>query len=99
MWRYWESKESVDNFIKENIKSDKGLIYFIRGFTKKYSNYPFSTSENVFWKINLKYMEEFVDPEQLKSRIEKLAYSMDILIYDEDNKRAIKLFLEEFDDS
>ncbi len=43
-------------------------------------------------------MENFINPKEIKTRIETIASSSEFNDLEEDNKRAIQLFLEHIDD-
>lgn len=99
IWQKWSTEEEVNNFIKNAIEDDESLIQFITGFTEKTSRWTLSDHvQNVFWRINLKFMENFINPKEIKTRIETIASSSEFNDLEEDNKRAIQLFLEHIDD-
>ncbi len=93
IWQKWTSEKEVNYFIKSAIEDDKYLIQFVTGFTEKTSNWNLSNNlEKVYWRINLKFMENFLDPMELKPRIKEI--SSKNLDMTDNNKRAIELFLK-----
>ena len=99
VWKEWESKETVEKFVNDSIKNEQGLIDFITGFTEKTSSWNSSDRfENVFWRINLKYMKNFIDPQEIEPRVSRIASSSRFEHLNENNKRAIELFLKDFND-
>lgn len=99
LWKTWGNKEKVDEYVMEKIEDDRDLVSFITGFTGKTSSWAGGDHfENVYYTIHLKFIEEFTDSSEIKPRIEHISESDEFNGLNEDEKRAVKLFLENIDD-
>lgn len=95
MWNNWEGKSKVRNYVANLIKSDSGLINFITGFTKEYSNWTLTDRvAQKYWDINLKSMENYVNLDEIKPRIQNIHISHEFEQLNLKNKIAVEKFLE-----
>ncbi|MDO9044980.1 MAG: P-loop NTPase fold protein [Methanobacteriaceae archaeon] len=95
MWKKWGNPNNVDDFVKTATQDDTGLINFINGFTEETSTVFFENNlEKVFWRINLEFMKEFINLDDIRSRIENISLSEEFEELDDSHKRAIQLFLD-----
>lgn len=94
-WKVWGDIKKVDSFVRNMIKDDIGLINFISRFLN-HSIFNYQEGTDTHLKINLKNIKEFVDLEEIESRIRKI-YSLDIEKLDKQQRKAIELFLDTYD--
>lgn len=66
-WAKWEDKETVKKYIEALIKSNKGLIQFLEGFTGRI----YSSNEGEYRSIGIKSMGELYPIEEIRSRVNK----------------------------
>ncbi len=98
MWKDWEKRDKINNFVNNMIKNDDGLIDFITSFlSKSTSNGMADYVGRIPWRIHLKSVEEFVDLKEVEPRIRKIFSSSDFDQFDDRKKLAIRTFLDTID--
>lgn len=96
-WKEWNGLESVKEYVKEIIATDSGIVNFVRAFLGRSVSYGMNDyTGKVFWKINLKDLEEFVDIKKIEKRLRVLNLT-DLKAFSEREILAVKTFLEFYD--
>jgi len=97
-WKDWGKRDKINDFVKNMIKNDAGLIEFITSFLSKSISHGISDYvERIHWQIPLKNIEEFMDLKEIEPRIRKILSSSDFKHLDDRKKLAIKTFLDTID--
>jgi len=97
-WKNWDQGDKINNFTKNMIKNDDGLIEFISSFLNKSTSQGISDYVGkIHWRIDLKSVEEFVDLKEVEPRIRKIFSSSDFEQFDNTKKLALKTFLDTID--
>ena len=97
-WSNWGSKEKVDNFIKDMIRDDDGLVGFITGFLgKSFSHGMSDRVAKMQWRIDLKAIDKLVDSKELEPRVRKIFSSQVYKTLESKKQLAIQTFLDTFD--
>jgi len=97
-WENWTNKERVDDFVKDMVNDDEGLIDFITGFLSRGFSYgmtDYVSKES--WNINLKNVDRFINSKEIEPRIRKIAASSEFKSLSDKKQRGIKIFLDTFD--
>lgn len=98
MWKEWGQREKINNFVNNMIKNDDGLINFITSFLSKSTSYSMSDHVGrIHWRIPLESVEEFVDLKEIEPRIKKIFSSLDFEHLSDQQKLAMKTFLDTID--
>lgn len=97
-WKEWDGDNKVNEFVKNIIKNDEGLIDFITAFlTKSTSQTMGDYVYRTHWRINLKSIEEFIKINKIESRIRKIINSNKYTHFDERQKIALRTFIDTID--
>lgn len=96
-WKNWSSVDKPKRYVQKLIKSDIGLVKFIKGFMWQSSSQTLDDRVSVTkWNVNTESVKPFIDDlDYLRARVEKIPKSF-IKKLDRRGKLAIELFLESF---
>lgn len=95
-WKDWsENDDSWKNYVEEVTRDDQGLMEFLGHFIAESHRHTLGDYVGSKKKsINYKGLNEFIDMEQIKSRLETVRSSHDE-VYSE-NKEIVDMFLDNF---
>jgi predicted KAP-like P-loop ATPase len=95
-WKEWDKEKKWEDFIKEITEDDKKLITFLSKFVSESRSQTIGDyGVKVIKKFNYKSLSDFLDLEQIKTKLETLR-SQDAELYKE-NKETVDLYLDNFD--
>jgi len=98
-WRRWGDRQRVKTYAKNLIENDEGLIDFITGFLYRITSQGMRDYvAEKSWKINLENVEEFVDLNTVKNRLEKIRNSKMFKKLGDKEQIAVKIFLKTFNE-
>ena len=95
-WKEWDKEEKWKYFIKKIIENDQKMILFVAKFISESRSQTIGDyGVKVTKKFNYKSLDNFLDLEQIKTRLEEVK-NRDTKLY-KDNNETIDLFLDNFD--
>ena len=95
IWHGWTDLEHVRNYVQSLIKSDKGLIEFIKHFLADVRSHGMTDYvESVTWRINLESVETFVELDEVDKRLRQIQSAPQYNDLREKEKLAIKTFID-----
>ncbi len=95
-WENLSNKDEVKKYVEDYIKTDHGLIGFIKGFAWTQSSIGMGDYvSKITQQVNSDSMKTFVDVEKLKLRVEKILKDQAKKLSDDD-KNTLTLFVESF---
>ncbi|MCE5211822.1 MAG: hypothetical protein LLG40_09740 [Deltaproteobacteria bacterium] len=95
MWRRWADPTIVRSYAQSLIKTDDGLIEFIKCFLHDVRSYGMKDYvENVNWRINLESVEAFLELNKVDKRLRKIRHKSEYNKLEDKAKLAIQTFLD-----
>lgn len=95
-WKEWDKEKKWEEFIKEIMEDDQKLITFLSKFVSESRSQTIGDyGVKVIKKFNYKSLSNFLDLEQIKTKLEAVK-SQDTKLYKE-NKETVDLYLNNFD--
>lgn len=95
-WKEWDKERKWEEFIKEITEDDQKLITFLSKFVSESRSQTIGDyGVKVIKKFNYKSLSDFLDLEQIKTKLEAVR-SQDAELYKE-NKETVDLYLNNFD--
>lgn len=88
-------EKKVKDYVRNLIISNQGLINFITGFTKE--RWSWNLTDKVsqkYWYVNMELMKDFVNLNEIQSRIQNIRFSQNFEHLNSKNRTAIEKFLE-----
>ncbi len=93
-WRDWRKVEEPREFAGTFLDSDEGIVFLVKSFLSRSHRHSMGDYiSRVVYKIDYKGLSEFIDLERVKEHIKKI----DISKLSGNSKRAVELFLKNFD--
>ncbi|MHA2122700.1 MAG: KAP family P-loop NTPase fold protein [Promethearchaeota archaeon] len=92
-WKDWGNKEDIDNFIKNMIKDDDGLITLITNFLYRSTSYS-EYSATIHWRIDPEDLNKFIDYKEIEPKIRNIFNSNNFEKLGKKEQIAIKTFLD-----
>ncbi|MBI3220808.1 MAG: hypothetical protein HYZ44_14935 [Bacteroidetes bacterium] len=97
-WENWGSRSDIDNYIAELISTDDGLIDFVSAFLGKSMSHGMSDYVGkVYWRIDLKSIKHFLDPESIKERVRTISRKGGFDQLSNEKQKAVKTFVDAMD--
>lgn len=98
-WKNWNDKDDYKTFVDNLIKDDEGLLVFVVSFLSKSFSYGMSDYVGrINWRMDLKWMGQFVDPKTIEPRLRSKLSSDAFNKLLEKQQLAIRTFLDTFDE-
>lgn len=95
-WREWDEELKWKGFIENILMDDENLLAFVGKFiTEKMSHTLGDYASKITKQFNYKNLRDFVDIENIKSRLEKIKNENNDLY--KENKQTIDFYLENYD--
>jgi predicted KAP-like P-loop ATPase len=95
-WKDWATIDEPKNYVTKLLKTDNGICEFLSGCISQTTSYGIEDHVAITkTKINIKWMEEIVDVEELKKKVEKISKKKHNNLSEQDNA-CLNLFLEAF---
>lgn len=95
MWRRWNDPKHVSSYVQSLIKTDKGLIEFIKHFLYDVRSHGMTDYvERVSWRINLENVKTFIELEEVDKRLREIKSTPEYNHLEDKEKLAIQTFLD-----
>ena len=95
LWRRWDAPEQSQKYVQSLVKTDEGLIRFIKHFLSDVRSHGMSDYvESVSWRISLDSVETFLDLNDVDKRLRKIRTESHFSDLDDKEKLAINIFLD-----
>lgn len=97
-WKRMNESEEIKEYANKLVRTNKGLIRFIKGFSGKSRSYGMGDYvAREHFRINAKDIGDFLDIDKITSRIRKIKKSRPFSKYIAEDKNIIDVFLDTID--